>query len=168
MPYVVLTFLGLTAAWAGERCDSGTDEFTANRLLLSSAVYQKRPVRERFRALREAHPGLDNMYLEGASLVGSDTKAALRIYAQILEQDPDYPWVHLSQLEIYRAETFRDYKKLDESFVAITRVCPALYDPYRYLSAIADNELAARAALKLRTMLKDATEPTQLALFRGL
>ena len=26
MPYVVLMFLVLTATWAGERCDSGTDE----------------------------------------------------------------------------------------------------------------------------------------------
>ena len=44
MRYVALMFLGLTAAWAGERCDSGTDEFTANRLLLH-CPRERRPIR---------------------------------------------------------------------------------------------------------------------------
>lgn len=195
--YFAVLFLGAAVAFAADRCDpppelagfirtlptdnyakraaieqrlkQAPDDFTLNRLIVDSFVYQRSPDRDRYRQLLEAHPGsLDYQYLQARSLVGSNTKEALRIYAQILEKDPDYPWAHLSQLEILRSPAFRDRSKLEASFSVITRVCPALLEPYRYLTSIADNGAASRAAEKLRAMLKDAKNPLDLALFRTL
>jgi hypothetical protein len=101
-------------------------------------------------------------------LVGSNTKEALRIYGQILDKDPDYPWVHLSQLEIYRSPVFRDRQKLQASFSVMTRVCPAMFAPYGYLNEVPDNDLAARAAQKLRAMLRALQAPRQMAYYSNL
>ena len=151
------------------RLNTDPDNFTLNRLFLDSSVYEKSPVRERYRNLLDAHPGnLDYEYLRARSLVGRDTKEALRLYSQILAMNPDYPWVHLSQLEIYRSEKFRDRKALDASFAAITRVCPALFEPYRYLNELADSDLAVRAAEKLRQMLQATKDPRKLGYFATL
>lgn len=152
-----------------ERLRQAPDDFTLNRLLVDSSVYQRHPIRERYRALLERNAGsLDYRYLQARTLVGSDTKEALRLYGQILQIDPDYPWIHISQLEIYRSEVFRDRPKLAASFAVVTRVCPDLLQPYRYLNEIADNDMAARAARKLRAMLEDAKDPGESAFFPTL
>jgi thiol-disulfide isomerase/thioredoxin len=107
-------------------------------------------------------------YLQAQALVGSNSKEALRLFAQILEKDPDYPWVHLSQLEIFKSVGFRDRKRLQESFETFTRVCPSSIAPYHYLDQIPDHDLAMRAAAKLRVKLKDTTDERELAAYRVL
>lgn len=145
-----------------ERCDPPPD-FSPNGVLVSKAE------RERFRTLLAQHPdSLDDQYLQARSLVGMNSQEALRLYARILERDPDYPWVHLSQLEIFRAEAFRDRAKLQASFETFTRVCPSSIAPYHYIDQIPDHELAARAAARLRTLLKDASSEQDLEAYRVL
>jgi len=152
-----------------DRLQQTPDDFTLNRLFLSASVYGRSPIRERYQRLFAAHPdSLDYQYLRARSLVGSNTKEALRIYGQILDKDPDYPWVHLSQLEIYRSPVFRDRQKLQASFSVMTRVCPAMFAPYGYLNEIPDNALAAHAAQFLRAMLRALQSPRQLAYYRNL
>jgi len=147
---------------AAERCDVPPG-FSPNGVLVPKAE------RERFRALLAQHPdSLDYQYLQARSLVGTNSKEALRLYAQILEKDPDYPWVHLSQLEIFKAEGFRDRAKLQASFETFTRVCPSSIAPYFYLDQIPDHDLAVRAAAKLRVMLKDAKSEPDLEAYRVL
>jgi thiol-disulfide isomerase/thioredoxin len=144
-------------------------DFTLNRLLLDRAVYQKRAVRERYQHEFEARPdSLDAAYLYGRSLVGSHTPEALKIYAQIVAKDPDYPWAHLSQLEIYRAEAFRDRRKLAASFATIRRVCPSELKPFEYLSEIEDAGVVAREAVQLRELLAASKDPHGLGLYRVL
>jgi len=144
-------------------------DFTLNRLLLDRAVYQKRAVRERYQHEFEARPdSLDAAYLYGRSLVGSHTPEALKIYAQIFAKDPDYPWVHLSQLEIYRAEAFRDRRKLAASFATIRRVCPSELKPFEYLSEVEDAGVVAREAVQLRELLAASKDPHSLGLYRVL
>jgi len=144
-------------------------DFTLSRLIVERGVYQKRAVRERYQHEFEAHPdGLDAAYLYARSLVGSSTPTALKVYAQILARDPDYPWVHLSQLEIYRAEAFRDRRKLAASFAAIRRVCPSEWKPLEYLGEIEDNKIVAREAAGLRAFLAAAKDPHRFRLYRYL
>lgn len=139
---------------------------TLNRLFLDHGVYQKREVRERYLREFEAHPGsLDFAYLYARSLVGSNTPEALKIYAQILAKDPEYPWVHLSQLEIYRAEAFRDRQKLQSSFAALRSVCPSETGPWQYLSEIEDSGFVASQAAQLREFLDASAEPRNARLY---
>jgi hypothetical protein len=98
------------------RLEASPDDFWLNRLFLESAAFNHSAVREKYRDKYTAHPdSLDDEYLYARSLVRSDTKEALRIYASILEKDPDYPWVHFSQLEIYRSPRFLDRAKVREN-----------------------------------------------------
>jgi thiol-disulfide isomerase/thioredoxin len=153
----------------GEALKAKPDDFNLNRLFLDGSVYERRAVRERYQHEYEAHPGdLDFAYLYARSLVGSNTPEALKIYAQILAKDPDYPWVHLSQLEIYRAEAFRDRKKLEFSFVTLRRACPSLWEPYEYLGEIENTELVAQEATHLREFLTASKDPRSLSLYRAL
>lgn len=158
----VAIFVFLVPALQAERCDPPPD-FSPNGVLVSKAG------RERFQALLAQHPDiLDYQYLQARSLVGINSKEALRLYGEILEKDPDYPWVHLSQLEILKAEGFRDRAKLQASFEAFTRVCPASIAPYHYIDQIPDHQLAAKAAARLRALLKDATNERDLEAYRVL
>jgi thiol-disulfide isomerase/thioredoxin len=144
-------------------------DFTLNRLLLDGSVYQRRAVRDRYQHEFETHPdSIESTYLYARSLVGSNTPEALKIYAQILAKDPDYPWVQLSQLEIYRAEAFRDRQKLAASFATIRRVCPSESKPFEYLSEIEDTEIVAREAAHLRELLAASNDPHTLRLYRVL
>jgi hypothetical protein len=60
-----------------------------------SSVYKRRPIPDGYQELLKSHPDrVDYQYLRGRSLVGNDTKEALRLYLQILDKDPDYPCVH--------------------------------------------------------------------------
>jgi thiol-disulfide isomerase/thioredoxin len=153
----------------GEALKPKPDDFSLNRLFLDGSVYERRAVREQYQHEYEAHFGdLDFAYLYARSLVGSNTPEALKIYAQILAKDPDYPWVHLSQLEIYRAEAFRDRKKLESSFVTLRRACPSLWEPYEYLGEIENTELVAREATRLREFLTTSKDPRRLSLHRAL
>jgi len=152
-----------------EALKNNPDDFTLNRILVDGPVYEKRAVRERYQHEFETHPdSLESAYLYGRSLVGSNTPEALKIYAQILAKDPDYPWVHLSQLEIYRAEAFRDRGKLAASYMTLRRVCPAEWKPFEYLSEIEDTDLLAREAAQLRGLLASSKDPHSLRLFRVL
>jgi hypothetical protein len=197
MRLLAVLFFGVTVAYAADRCspplelaefvnalpaDNGArraaieeqlkqtpDDVTLHRIFVDSSVYERKPIRERYQRLLDRHPdSLDYQYLQARSLVGSDTRQALRIYARILDEDPDYPWVHLSQLEIYRAEAFRDREKLAASFSIIQRVCPSSFEPYSYLNEIADDDTVERGVAKLRTLLKEANGARELRLFATL
>jgi hypothetical protein len=109
----------------GELAEANPDEFSLQRLFLEGPVYEKRTIRERYRARFEAQGSVENRFLYARSLVGFDTKEALRLYGEILAKDPENPWVHYSQLEIFRSDAFRDRAKLRASFDAVTRACPA-------------------------------------------
>jgi thiol-disulfide isomerase/thioredoxin len=160
---------GARRAAIEERLKQTPGDVTLHRMFVDSSVYERKPVRERYQRLLDSHPdSLDYQYLQARSLVGSDTRQALRIYARILEKDPAYPWVHLSQLEIYRAEAFRDRAKLAASFSIIQRVCPSSFQPYSYLNEIADDDTVARGVAKLRTLLKEANDVRELRLFATL
>jgi|GEM_PF-644475 len=153
----------------GEAARAKPDDFHLNRLFLDGSVYEKQAVREQYRREYETHPGdLDYTYLYARSLVGSNTPEALRVYSQILAKDPDYPWVHLSQLEIFRAEPFRDRKKLESSFMTLRRACPALWEPYEYLGEIDNAGLVAREAANLRELLATSKDPRTVVLYRAL
>ncbi len=152
-----------------EALKANPDDFNLNRLFLDGSVYERREVRERYQREYEAHPGdVEFAYLYARSLVGSSTPEALKIYGQILAKDPDYPWVHLSQLEIYRAEAFRDRKKLESSFATLRRACPSLWEPYEYLGEIENTELVAQEATRLRELLTASTDPRSVMLYRVL
>lgn len=145
------------------------EDFNLNRLFLDGSVYERRSVRERYQHEYEAHPGdLGFAYLYARSLVGSSTADALKVYSQILAKDPDYPWVHLSQLEIYRAEAFRDRRKLESSYVTLRRACPSLWEPYEYLGEIENTELVAQEVTGLRDFLTTTQDPRSLSLYRVL
>ena len=151
------------------RLAQSPDDFTLNRLFVDSQTYEPQTEIDRYSALLSRHAdSLDYQYLKARSLVGSNTREALRLYAQILEKDPDYPWVHLSQLEIFKAEGFRDRQKLEASFEVVTRACPASFAPYYYLDQLPDHELAVRAAAKLRVMLQGAQTGRDLGAYRAL
>jgi thiol-disulfide isomerase/thioredoxin len=151
-----------------DRLKSSPEDFWLNRLLLDGLVYERSSTRDTYRKRYAANPeSLDNQYLYGRSLVGFDTKEALRIYADILEKDPDYPWVHYSELEIYRSEAFRDRRKLRASFDTLAHVCPGWIEPYRYLTALDDDALAAYAS-RLRAMLEASNDPRALKLYSTL
>lgn len=150
-----------------EMLQSAPDDFWLNRLFLDGFVYERSPIREKYWTKFEANRTLENQYLYGRSLVGFDTKRALGIYAEILEKDPDNPWVHYSQLEIYRSDTFRDRAKLRASFDAVTRACPAWIEPYRYLTAFDDDALEQPAG-RLRALLESSKDPHDLRLYSTL
>jgi len=134
-------------------------------LFLDNAIYERRAVREQYRKRFEEHPdSIDDYYLYGRSLVGSDTQEALRIYSAILARDPDYPWVHYSQLLVFRSSAFRDRVKLEASFEALTRVCPSWTEPYRYLTSM-DEDAASRAAARLRGIITRSTDPVDARLY---
>jgi thiol-disulfide isomerase/thioredoxin len=142
-------------------------DFWLNRALVDGAVYQRAAIREKYRVRYETDPSTENQYLYGRSLVGFDTKQALQIYSAILSQEADNPWVHSSQLEIYRSEAFRDRTKLLASFDAVTRACPSWTEPYQYLMSLDDSMLAPRAA-RLRTLLETSKDPWGLRLYSTL
>ena len=144
-------------------------DLAIQRVFVDSAVYARKPDRDRYQQLLAAHPNnIDYQYLQARSLVGSDTKQALQLYARILEKDPDYPWVHLSLSEIYRSEAFRDRAKLAASIATVQRVCPSSLVPYSYVNEVTDNEAAANAAVKLRALLKDSSSAGDLRLYSTL
>lgn len=133
---------------------------------MSIPRFEPQAERDRYSSLLSRNPGsLDDQYLLARSLVGGNTGEALRQYSKILERDPDYPWVHLSQLEIFKAEGFRDRNRLQASFETFTRVCPSSIAPYHYLDQIPDHDLATRAAARLRLMLKDAPSERDLTAY---
>ncbi len=151
----------------GEALESSPDDFWLNRLFLDGSVYERSAIREKYLAKFDQNRSLDNEYLYGRSLVGFDTKQALRIYAEILAKDPDNPWVHNSQLQIYNSPAFRDRAKLRASFDAVTRACPGWIEPYRYLTALDDDALA-QPAERLRAMLEASKDPRELRLYSAL
>jgi thiol-disulfide isomerase/thioredoxin len=151
----------------GETLKSSPNDFWLNRLFLDGSVYERSAIREKYRVKFEADRSVENQYLYGRSLVGFDTKQALRIYSEILEKDPDNPWVHYSQLEIYRSQAFRDREKLRVSFDTVTRACPSWTEPYRYLTALDDDALVPRAE-RLRAMLDASKDPRELRLYSTL
>jgi len=152
----------------GEQVESNPDDFWINRLFLDGSVYERITIRERYKGRFDAHPSnLDDEYLYGRSLVGFSTPEALRIYADILAKNPNYPWVHYSLLEIYRSTAFRDRAKLRASFDTLARVCPAWIEPYQYLTALNDDALAPAAA-RLRMMLETTQDPRELRLYSTL
>ena len=148
----------------GKAIEARPGDFWLNRLYLDGAVYERSAIREKYRARYEADRSLENEYLYGRSLVGFDTKQALRIYAEILAKDPDNPWVNNSELEIYRSPAFRDRAKLQASFDAVTRVCPGWIEPYRYLTALDDDALGPGAA-RLRRLLEASRDARELRLY---
>jgi len=151
-----------------QRLAGDPENFWLTRLWLDSSVYEKRAIREKYRKRFEAHPeSLDDEYLYARSLVGFDTKEALRIYARILQKDADYPWVHYSQLEIFRASAFHDRDKLRGSFETITGECPSWTEPYRYLVAMNDDGIAPAAA-RLRGVIERSKDRSVLALYSTL
>jgi hypothetical protein len=153
----------------GEASKDKPGDFTLNRMFLDGSVYERRAVRERYQREFEAHPdSVDSAYLYARSLVGSHTPDALKIYAQILAKDPEYPWVHLSQLEIYRAEAFRDRQKLAASYETLRRVCPSEWKAFEYLGEIEDTAFVAREAARLREFLAASKDPRSLRLYRVL
>jgi len=150
------------------RLNSSPDDFWLNRLFLETSTSNHSPVREKYRTRERAHPdSLDDEYLYERSLVGFNTKEALRIYESILAKNHDYPWVLYSQLAIYRSPVFVDPAKLRENFDAITRVCPAWIEPYRYLTDLDDDAVTSRAG-RLRTMLEASHDPRELKLYSTL
>jgi hypothetical protein len=151
----------------GETVKSSPNDFWLNRLFLDGSVYERSAIREKYRVKFEADRSVENQYLYGRSLVGFDTKQALRIYSEILEKDPDNPWVHYSQLEIYRSQAFRNREKLRVSFDTVTRACPSWTEPYRYLTALDDDTLVPRAE-RLRAMLDASKDPRELRSYSTL
>ena len=151
----------------GEKLKSEPNDFWLNRAFLDGIVYERAAIRDKYQARFEADGSIANQYLYGRSLVGFDTKQALGIYEAILQRDPENPWVHYSQLEIYRSEVFRDRAKLLASFDAVARACPAWIEPYSYLSWLNDDAQPPRAA-RLRTLLEASKEPRELRLYTVL
>ncbi len=152
-----------------QRLAQSPDSLYLHRLFVDSSVYQRSAQRDRYRKLLEAHPdSLDYQYLYARALVGSKTPEALTRFARILERDGDYPWIHLSQLEIYRADAFRDRARLAASFAVLQRVCPELWKQYDYLAQLPGEAQAADAARRLRTLLQGAKNPRELRLYRTL
>ena len=72
-----------------------------------------------------------------------------------------------SQLEIFRAEAFRDRVRLHVSFDALARVCPTWIEPNRYLNEM-DDETVATHAPRLRATLEASKEPRELRLYQTL
>jgi hypothetical protein len=151
----------------GERVKSSPNDFWLNRLFLDGSRYEGSAIRDRYLVWFETNRNIENKYLYGRSLVGFETKQALRVYSEILAQEPDNPWVHNSQIEIYRTPSFRDRSKLRSSFEAVTQTCPSWIEPYRYLTDLDDDSLPSHAA-KLRTMLEQSTNPRDVRLYSVL
>jgi thiol-disulfide isomerase/thioredoxin len=159
----------LRRAAVEERLQKTPDEFFLHRLYLEPAPYTRQRAVDRYRRLFQEYPNdINYTYLYARALVGRNTPEALRLFQTILEKDPAYPWVHLTRLEIYRSNLFRDLSKLRASFTAFLEVCPESVEPYRYLRHVEDKELAVKAAGRLRALLAKTNDPEDLALFSDL
>jgi thiol-disulfide isomerase/thioredoxin len=144
------------------------EDFWLNRLFLEGPIYERAPIRETYKKRFDAHPeSLDDEYLYARSLVGFKTKEALQLFAAILEENPNYPWVFYSQLEIYHSPVFRDHPKLLASFERLTQVCPSWIEPYRYLTDLDDHAIAAHVG-QFRTMLESSKDSHELRLYSTL
>ena len=152
-----------------ERIRQQPEDFHLNRLYVDGSVYFRKPVRDRYARLAEKYPdNLNYQYLHARSLVGSNSKEALRLFQAILKKDPSYPWVHLPLMEIYRSDKMKDPAALQTSFEAITRACPERLEVYEFLRHVEDTELAARSARHLRGLLAKTQYPPDLALYSAL
>ena len=72
-----------------ERIRQQPEDFHLNRLYVDGSVYFRKPVRDRYARLAEKYPdNLNYQYLHARSLVGSNSKEALRLFQAILKKDP--------------------------------------------------------------------------------
>jgi thiol-disulfide isomerase/thioredoxin len=156
--------------------DRFPSDYLAHRFYQHTSYYSggyrpffPRAIREEYRNLLETHPD-DLMYLMlyARTLVGANTPEAIRLLDNIVTRDPNYRLARLELVEIYSSPTFRDNAKLAANADAYWKVCPDSISVYSNAAKVEDPEFNARAAARLRKLLKGRNDNAALGLYGTL
>lgn len=119
-----------------------------------------------YRALAEKNPG-DRVYayLATRSLIGTQTKEAIAQLEKHLERSPDFPYPHLSLVEIHQAPVFRDTEKARRHLELFMKACPASLEAFRYMRPMEPSDFVKQGAEKLRALIQNATVPEAVRVY---
>lgn len=143
---------------------------TSLRDVDKASVEQKTKVNAEFKALHEQQP--DNAqadYLYARTLWGRDTPAAIRLFSDALQKDPNFALPHLALATMYDTEAFRDKEKSIAHVKAFLEACPATFEGYERLSwMVSDKDLLNRYATQLRAILQNRSDADAVGAYRTL
>lgn len=139
------------------------------RFMLNSAQSDNDKIVAEYKALHEKSPDDARVsYLYGMTLAGHDTPQAIKLFTAALDKQPDFPWPHLSLVNIYSSPNFLDKAKVVTHETAFLSACPASLEGYSPLARMDDHDLIQRGAAQLRQILQPRRDAEALGAYSTL
>jgi thiol-disulfide isomerase/thioredoxin len=107
-------------------------------------------------------------YLYARLLVGRQTKEAIEIYKNLLQQAPDFPWSHYHLAEIYTYPNFKDAPKSNEHLKQWMTKCPAALNALFLITRSGDTAMMTATAQSVRARLESSTNVDDLDYWSSL
>jgi hypothetical protein len=92
-------------------------------------------------------------YLYGLTLMGRESREAIKLFEATLEKAPKFPLPNLALVNIYVSPNFLDKAKATEHAKVFLTACPAAFAGYDRLIQVDDRELMVQGAARLRELL---------------
>jgi len=146
------------------------DDIFVHRAYIRSIDWKdKDKVIAEYKARHEQHPDRASWsYLYGMTLVGRQSKEAIKLFTGALERDPKFPWPHLQLVDIYGSEVFLNKDKSTEHLKAFLEACPASFEGYEPLTHVDDKELLRRHGAKLRALIESRSDADAVGAYQTL
>jgi len=129
----------------------------------------KDKVIQEFKARHEQAPDDPEWsYLYALALMGRQSGDSIKLLNGALVKAPNFPWPHLSLVEIYNAPAFLDKTMATEHMKAFMAACPSSLDGYRSLTGFDDKAMIGKYAARLRTLLQPRTDTEALGAYPTL
>jgi hypothetical protein len=133
------------------------DVFVERRYIYAMYDRIERPkVIEEYKTRFAAHPHEPlAAYLYAMTLLGRQSAESTKLLNGALEDDPAFPWAHISLHMIYASPAFRDKGKAHLHLQAFLDACPTSIEGYEYLSRASEEEgVIRKGATRLRGLLE--------------
>ena len=122
-----------------------------------------------YKARHEQHPdSAPWSYLYGMTLVGRQSKDAIRLFTGALEKDPKFPWPHLQLVDIYNSEVFSNKEESTKHLKAFLDACPASFQGYEPLTRVDDKDLLRTYDARLRALIASRNDADAIGAYRTL
>jgi thiol-disulfide isomerase/thioredoxin len=136
------------------------------RIRIAGMEADRPSVIEEYEKLLTQHP--DDpvyLYLAAAAQVGRDTPQSVARLERAIELSPSFGLPHLLLSQIYSAPAHADPAKVRQHLEAFESVCPGSVRAFPSLHWNKDTDLVAGVAARIRSNLKNRTDPEALAAY---
>jgi thiol-disulfide isomerase/thioredoxin len=124
------------------------------------------PVIEEYEKILALHP--DDpvyLYLAAAAQLGRDTPQSVARLEHAIQRSPSFGLPHLLLAQIYSASAYADSAKVRQHLEGFESVCPESVRAFPSLRWSKDTALVVREASRIRSNLKNRTDPEALAAY---